>query len=98
MLAVEIYTAHSAAGKSIDGNARSDVVPSTMERPREERTRKLATANAAVVSSLSMAAANPSVLPILPKRMIPQRRIPAMVNQMSQSAARLTMAGSRSIL
>ena len=98
MLTVEIYTARSAAGKSTNGNARTDVVPSTIEPPREERTKKLATANAAVVSSLSMAAANPSVLPILPNRMIPQHRIPAMVNQMSQSAARLTMAGSRSIL
>ena len=52
MLAAEIYTARSAAGKSIDGNARTDVVPSTIEPPREERTKKLATANAAVVSSL----------------------------------------------
>ncbi len=98
MLTVEIYTARSAAGKSIDGNARTDVVPSTMEPPREERTKRLATANAAVVSSLSTAAANPPLLPILPNRMIPQRRIPAVVNQISQSAARLTMAGSRSIL
>ena len=98
MPAVEIYTARSGAGKSIDGNAQTDVVPSTIKPPREERTKRLATANAAVVSSLSMAAANPSVLPILPNRMIPQHRIPAMVNQMSQSAARLTMAGSRSIL
>ena len=98
MLAAKIYTARSAAGKSIDGNVRTDVVPSTIKPPREERTRKLATANAAVVSSLVMAAANPSVLPILLNRMIPQRRTPAMVNQMSQSAARPTMAGRRSIL
>ena len=98
MLAGEIYTARSAAGKSIDGNARTDVVPSTIEPPKEERTKKLATANAAVVSSLPMGAANSPVLPILPHRLIPQRRIPATVNRISQSATRLPMAGSRSIL
>ena len=77
MLAGEIYTARSAAGKSIDGNARTDVVPSTIKRPREEGAKKLATANAAVVSSLPIVAANSPVLPILPHRMIPQRRTPA---------------------
>ena len=98
MLAGEIYTARSAAGKSIDGNARTDVVPSTIKRPREEGTKKRATANAAVVSSLLIVAANSPVLPILPHRMIPQRRIPATVNPISQRATRLAMAGSRSIL
>jgi hypothetical protein len=87
MLAGEIYTARSAAGKSNHGNARTDVVPSTIKRPREERTKKLATANAAVVSSLPMGAgaANP---PILPHRMIPQRRIPVVVHPISQGASR----------
>ena len=98
MLAAEIYSVRSAAGKSIDGKPRIDVVPSTIEPPREERTRKLATANAAVVSRLALGAANWRVLPILPHRMIPQRRIPATVNLISQSATRLPMAGSRSIL
>jgi hypothetical protein len=86
MLAGEIYTAHSAAGKSIDGNARTDVVPSTMEPSREERTKKFVTANAAVVSSLPMGAANS---PILPHRILPQGRIPAAVNRIRQSASRL---------
>jgi len=95
MLAAEIYTAHSAAGKNIDGNARTDVVPSTMERRKEESTKKLAMANAAVVSSLPMGTANP---PILAHRLIPQRRIPATVNRISQSTTRLPMAGRRSIL
>jgi hypothetical protein len=58
MLAAETYTAHSAAGKSIDGNARTDVVPSTIEPPREEGARKLAMANAAVVTSFPLGAAN----------------------------------------
>jgi hypothetical protein len=89
MIAAGIYTARSAAGKSIDGNARNDAVPSTIEPPREERTKKLATANAAVVSSLLRGVAHPSVLPILPRRMIPQRRIPATVNRISQPASRL---------
>ena len=91
MLAGEIYTARSAAGKSIDGNAETDVVPSTIEPPKEGSTKKLATANAVVVSSLPMGAANP---PILPHRLIPQCRIAATVNRISQSATRLPMAGS----
>ncbi len=98
MLAGEIYTVRSAVGKSIGGNARTDVVPSTIEPPWEEGTRKLTTANAAVVSSLPIVAANSPVLPILPQRMIPQRRIPATVNPISQRATRLPMVGSRSIL
>jgi hypothetical protein len=98
MLAGEIYTARSAAGKSIDGNARTDVVPSTIKPPREERTKKLATANAAVVSGLPMGAANSPVLLILPHRMILQRRIPATVNRISHPATGLPMAGSQSIL
>jgi hypothetical protein len=98
MLAGEIYTARSAAGKSIDGNARTDVVPSTIKPPREERTKKLATANAAVVIGLPMGVAKPPVLLILPHRMIPQRRIPAMVNPASHPATGRPMAGSRLIL
>jgi hypothetical protein len=95
MLAAETYTARSAAEKNIDGNARTDVVPSTIEPPKEESTKKLAMANAAVVSSLPMGAANS---PILPHRLIGQRRIPATVNRMSQSTTRLPMASRRSIL
>jgi hypothetical protein len=95
MLAAEIYTARSAAGKSIDGNAPTDVVPSTIEPPREERTKRLATGNAAVVSRLPMGTAN---TPMLPHRLIPQRRIPAAVNRMSQRAPRLPVPGSRSIM
>jgi hypothetical protein len=98
MLAGEIYTAPSAAGKSIDGKTRTDVVPSTIKLPREERTKRLATANVAVVSSLAMGAANSPALPILPHRMISQRRIPATVNPISQPATRLPLASSRSIL
>jgi hypothetical protein len=95
MLAGRIYSVRSAAGKSIDGNPRTDVVPSTIEPPREERTKKLATDNAAVVSRFALVAANP---PILPHRLIPQRRIPATVNRLGQAATHLPMAGSRSIL
>jgi hypothetical protein len=95
MLAGEIYTARSVAGKSIDGNARTDVVSSTIKPSKEESTKKLATANAAVVSRLPRGAANP---PILPHRLIPQRRIAATVNRISQSATRLPLAGSQSIL
>jgi hypothetical protein len=93
MLAAEIYTARSAAGKSIDGKARTDVVPSTLERPREESTKKLATANAAVAPRPPLAWVS---LSSLPHRMIRQRRI--LVNLLSRSAPRLPTMGSRSIL
>jgi hypothetical protein len=98
MLAGKICTAPSAAGKSTGGKAQTGVVPSTIEPRREERTRKLATVNAAAVSRLLLGVGNPRILPILPQQLIPQRRIAATVNRISPSATCLALAGSRSIL
>ena len=85
MLAAGIYSVRSAAAKNIDGKARTDVARGTIEPPREKRTRKLATANAAVAPRPPLALVR---LLILLQRMIRPRRIPTMVNRIRQPASR----------
>mgnify|MGYP001817113964 CR=1 FL=1 len=91
----EIYSVRSAAAKSIDGKPGIDVVQSTIKPSRETRIRKLATANAVVVSRPPLTLVS---LSILPHRMIPQHPIPAPVNLLSRSASGLPMVGRRPIL